>query len=123
MSRREKPVPNSEHASRFLLDQVADKWSVLVLDVLCDGPLRFNEIKRRLGGVTPKAVTECLRRLERNGIVARRVIDASPVAVEYGITILGRTLEGPFATLHAWAVDHRSDVERAREEFDRRTRG
>lgn len=122
MSELEQKVLKAEdYPSRILLDQIADKWSVLVLAALCDAPLRFNALKRRLGGVTPKALTECLRRLERNGIISRRVIDASPVAVEYRITPLGRTLEGLFTTLHVWTVDHLPDVERAQQEFDRRT--
>ena len=105
---------------RTLLDQIADKWSVLILAALCDGPLRFNALRRSLDGITQKALTQSLRRLERNGIVARRVITASPVAVEYRITPLGRTLEQLFQALHAWTVDYLPEVERARQEYDRR---
>ena len=124
MAELEQKVFRAEdYPSRLLLDQIADKWSVLVLAALCDDPLRFNALKRRLNGVTPKALTECLRRLERNGVVSRRVVDASPVAVEYGVTPLGRTLKGSFATLHDWAVDHLPDVERAQHKFDRRAGG
>lgn len=119
----QKIVRAEDYPSRLLLDQIADKWSVLVLAALCDAPLRFNALKRRLDGVTPKALAECLRRLERNGVVSRRVSGASPVAVEYGVTPLGRTLKGPFATLHAWAVDYLPDVEQAQQEFDRRAGG
>ncbi len=107
--------------SRLLLDQIADKWSVLILTALCNGPLRFNAVKRRLEGITQKVLTQSLRRLERNGIVARRVIPGSPVAVEYRITPLGRTLDQPFRTLHAWTLNHLPDVELARQEFDRRS--
>ena len=106
--------------SRLLLDQIADKWSVLILTALCSGPLRFNAIKRRLEGITQKVLTQSLRRLERNGIVARRVIPGSPVAVEYRITPLGRTLDQPFQALHAWTLHHLPDVELARQEFDMR---
>ena len=105
---------------RTLLDQIADKWSVLILAALCDGPLRFNALRRSLDGITQKALTQSLRRLERNGIVKRRVITASPIAVEYGITPLGRTLEQLFQALHAWTVDYLPEVERARQEYDRR---
>ena len=104
---------------RTLLDQIADK-SVLILAALCDGPLRFNALRRSLDVITQKALTQSLRRLERNGIVARRVITASPVAVEYRITPLGRTLEQLFQALHAWTVDYLPEVERARQEYDRR---
>lgn len=106
--------------SRLLFDQIADKWSMMVLTVLDAGPLRFNEIKRRLEGVTQKALTQCLRRLERNGLVARHVRSTSPVSVEYEITRLGRTLQKPFKALYAWTVDHLDDVEDARKAYDRR---
>lgn len=108
----------SEQSQRLLLDQIADKWSILILAALCKGPLRFNALKRRLQGVTQKSLTQSLRRLERNGIVARRVIPVAPVAVEYRITELGRTLQHPFEVLHTWAVDHVAQVEEARKRFD-----
>lgn len=103
---------------RFLLDQIADKWSVLILAALCEKPLRFNAIKRELEGITQKALTQSLRRLQRNGIVARRVITRSPVAVEYQVTPLGQTLKQPFQAVFAWTVDHLEEVERARQAFD-----
>lgn len=106
--------------SRPLLDQIADKWSVLVLAALCRQPLRFNMLKRTLEGITQKALTQTLRRLERNGIIERRVVTASPIAVEYRITALGRTLKAPFEALHAWTREHLPDVERARAAFDAR---
>ena len=106
--------------SRILFDQIADKWSMMILTVLDGGPQRFNQIRRRLEGVTQKALTQCLRRLERNGLVERRVIAASPVAVEYQITPLGRTLQVPFKALYAWTRENMGAVEQARSAFDRR---
>ncbi len=106
--------------SRLLLNEIADKWSVLILAALKKGPLRFNAIRRQLEGITQKALTQCLRRLERNGIVERRVISSSPVAVEYSITALGKTLDGPFEALYAWTHAYLPDVERARAKFDSR---
>jgi len=103
--------------SRALFDQIADKWSMMVLAVLDDGPHRFNAIKRRLEGVTQKALTQCLRRLERNGLVSRQVI-ASPLAVRYEITSLGHTLQEPLRQLHAWTLDKLPMVESARMAFD-----
>lgn len=120
MSKHEEKVAAARQSSRLLLDQIADKWSVLVLAALCDGPMRFNSLKRTLDGVTQKALTECLRRLERNGIVSRHVLTASPVAVEYAITPLGRTLEAPFASLRAWTLSYVPEVEKAQARFDRR---
>jgi DNA-binding HxlR family transcriptional regulator len=108
----------SDCPSRILFDQIADKWSMMVLAVLDDGPMRFNAVKRSLEGVTQKALTQCLRRLERNGLVARRVIPVSPVAVEYEITSLGRTLQTPFKALYAWTVHHMAEVDAARQTFD-----
>ncbi|WP_375382830.1 winged helix-turn-helix transcriptional regulator [uncultured Sphingomonas sp.] len=106
--------------SRLLFDQIADKWSMMVLTVLDGGPLRFNAIKRLLEGVSQKALTQCLRRLERNGLVSRRVIPVSPVAVEYEITELGRSLQDPFKALYAWTVRYFAAVESARASFDQR---
>jgi DNA-binding HxlR family transcriptional regulator len=106
--------------SRLLFDQVADKWSMMVLTVLDRGPLRFNAIKRLLEGVSQKALTQCLRRLERNGLVSRRVLPLSPVAVEYEITELGRSLQEPFKALYAWTLRHFAAVEAARASFDQR---
>ncbi|MES2742098.1 MAG: helix-turn-helix domain-containing protein [Pseudomonadota bacterium] len=106
--------------SRLLLDQIADKWTILILTILCAEPLRFNEIKRRLDGVTQKALTQTLRRLERNGVVARRVLTASPIAVEYSITALGCTLKPIFAQMADWTARHLPDVERARQDYDAR---
>ncbi|MBB3228540.1 DNA-binding HxlR family transcriptional regulator [Luteibacter sp. Sphag1AF] len=109
--------------SRLLLDQIADKWSVLVLAVLKEGPLRFNMIKRRLEGITQKALTQTLRRLERNGIVSRHVIPVSPIAVEYQVTALGKSLDQPFRALYEWTFLHLPEVERARQAFDERHSG
>ena len=123
MSDHGDQVFRADCASRPIIDQIAGKWSMLILAVLCSQPLRFNEIKRRLEGITQKALTQTLRRLERNGLVARRVIPASPVAVEYSVTPLGRTLQQPFAALYAWTVDHLPDIEQAQRDFDRHASG
>lgn len=104
--------------SRRLFDEIADKWSMMVLAVLDAGPQRFNAIKRRLEGVSQKALTQALRRLERNGLISRRVLPMSPIAVEYEITPLGRTLQQPFMALHMWTIDNLSAVEKARLLFD-----
>ncbi|GAB7553560.1 helix-turn-helix domain-containing protein [Novosphingobium sp. 11B] len=118
-------MPECEHfsvdcPSRLLFDQIADKWSMMVLTVLDAGPMRFNGIKRHLEGVTQKALTQCLRRLERNGLLERRVIAASPIGVEYEITPLGRSLQTPFKALYGWTIANMEDVEKARVEYDRR---
>lgn len=98
------------NSTRPVLGQIADKWSVLILSVICTQPSRFNAIKRRLDGITHKALTDALRRLERNGLVARRVLPTSPIGVEYSITPLGSTLREPFDALCAWVVAHSDEV-------------
>lgn len=103
---------------RELLGQVLDTWSVQVLEHLCDGPLRFNGLRRAIPAVTQKSLTATLRRLERNGIVERVVMSSRPVAVEYRITPLGKTLREPVDALLAWTTTHLPDVAAARERFD-----
>ena len=125
MAEADLATPICEHfrgdcASRVLFDQIADKWSMMVLTVLMPGPMRFNAIRRHLEGVTQKALTQCLRRLERNGLILRRVIPISPVAVEYEITALGQSLHAPFKALYGWTLAHLAEVEAARAAFDTR---
>ena len=103
---------------RELLDQVLDKWSLLVLDKLCESPRRFNELRRVIPTVSQKSLTATLRRLERNGMVERAVISTRPVAVEYRISALGTTLQELIDALFGWATAHMPEVGRAREEFD-----
>lgn len=103
---------------RELLDHVLDKWSLHVLNELCERPCRFNELRRAIPDVTQKSLTGTLRRLERNGIVERVVISSRPVAVEYRITPLGKTLRHPVDVLLEWASSHIDDIERARRDFD-----
>ena len=76
------PSFSEARATRLILDQIADKWSIMILVFLCEKQAqRFSAIKRRLGGITQKSLTQALRRLERNGLLTRRVIAASPIAV------------------------------------------
>ncbi len=91
---------------RPVLDRIADKWTIMILTVLCPKPARFNEIKRRLNGVTHKALADALKRLERNGLVTRTVLPTAPIGVEYAITPLGHSLRQPFEALCAWALTH-----------------
>lgn len=117
-----KPSPSESHQlaarHRELLDQILDKWSLQVLERLCERPSRFNELRRELPSVTGKSLTATLRRLERNGIVERVVLDARPVAVEYRITALGKTLRTPVDALFAWSLTHLPAVDLARTSFD-----
>ncbi|MFJ1641628.1 MULTISPECIES: winged helix-turn-helix transcriptional regulator [unclassified Streptomyces] len=105
---------------RELLDQILDKWSLSVLNELCERPCRFNELRRAIPQVTQKSLTSTLRRLERNGVVEREVVSTRPVAVRYRITPLGKTLRPPIDVLLAWASQNLPAITRAREGFDTR---
>nr|WP_245416655.1 helix-turn-helix domain-containing protein [Pseudochrobactrum asaccharolyticum] len=95
---------------RVVLDQVANKWSIMILTLLCDGPVRFNELRRQLGNITHKSLTEALRRLERYRLISRKVLTTSPVAVQYEITKLGITLGPPLSALVQWAQDNAAEM-------------
>lgn len=105
-------------AHRDLLDQVLEKWSLSVMSELCEGPRRFNELRRAIPIVTQKSLTATLRRLERNGLIERRILETRPVAVEYRITTLGKTARDPIDVMLAWADDHLDEIDRARAMFD-----
>lgn len=119
----ETTLPEVLHISvphRELLDQVLDTWSLDVLNQLCERPSRFNELRRAIPAVSQKSLSATLRRLERNGIVEREVLSSRPVAVEYRITPLGKTLREPIDVLLSWAAAHLPAIEKARETFDLR---
>jgi DNA-binding HxlR family transcriptional regulator len=103
-----------------ILARVGDKWSVFVIWLLGDGPRRFNEIKRMVGGISQRMLTLTLRGLERDGLVTRTVFPTIPPRVDYQLTDLGRALRKPVEALGKWAYDHQSEIEAARQKFDRR---
>ena len=106
--------------SRQVLDRIGDRWSVLVVRVLADGTLRHGEIAARIGGITPKMLTQPLRGLERDGLATRTVHAEVPPRVEYALTDLGRSLLGVAQALEEWAETHISDVDAARVAYDAR---
>jgi DNA-binding HxlR family transcriptional regulator len=103
---------------RELLDQVLDKWSLQVLDVLCGKDLRFNELRRAIPAIGQKSLTASLRRLERNGMIERVVLQSRPVAVEYRIAPVGNTLNELVDALLRWTTENMPEVQLARERFD-----
>ncbi|GAB3256055.1 winged helix-turn-helix transcriptional regulator [Kineosporia babensis] len=103
---------------RELLDQVLDKWSLRVLDELCGQPMRFNELRRAIPAVGQKSLTTTLRRLERNGMIERVVLETRPVAVEYRVAPIGDTLNILVDGLLRWTTEVLPHVEQARERFD-----
>lgn len=114
------PVYRADCPSRAILDQIADKWSMLVLAVLNE-PRRFNAIKRQLDGITQRVLTQTLRKLERNGMVKRTVIVGRVLGVEYALTPLGRSLQQPFAQLYEWTVEHMHHIVAQQQRYDAQT--
>lgn len=95
---------------RALLDLLANKWSALAIGALEEGPQRFGMLQRRLQGVSPKVLTQTLRRLESYGLVDRTVYPAVPLHVEYSLTALGKSAAVPLNLLRAWVEDNIDDA-------------
>lgn len=105
---------------RPVLDKIADKWTIMILIAVCPRPSRFNEIRRRLDGITHKSLADALKKLERNGLVTRTVLPTAPIGVEYAITPLGRALGQLFEALCGWALEHGGAMDAAGEQYERR---
>ncbi len=106
--------------TRTVLDTIADKWATLVIDLLGQGPRRFGALRRAIGGISQKMLTQTLRSLERDGLVSRRVYPTTPPSVEYALTPLGETLTAPIGALRAWSEANIAQVLAARAAFDAR---
>lgn len=113
-----EPALTIDSPHRELLSQVLDKWSLSVLNELCERPCRFNELRRAIPEVTQKSLTTTLRRLERNGVIERKILATRPVAVEYRMTALGKSMREPVDVLLRWAARNLEEIERARTAFD-----
>ncbi|MGB3867778.1 MAG: helix-turn-helix domain-containing protein [Xanthobacteraceae bacterium] len=101
-----------------VLARVGDKWTILVVMQLGEGPVRFNELRRRIGGISQRMLTFTLRGLERDGFVRRTVYPTVPPRVDYELTELGRSLRGPVRGLGEWAQRHLDAIEAAQRRFD-----
>jgi DNA-binding HxlR family transcriptional regulator len=110
---------NAACPAREILASVANKWTVLVLSVLTEDTTRFNELRRRVQGVTQKVLTQTLRDLERLGLVSRKIYAEVPPRVEYSLTPLGRSLVKVLDDIKAWTESHAPDVMQAQQRFDR----
>jgi DNA-binding HxlR family transcriptional regulator len=110
-------VPRRELLSDL---QLTDKWTTLILHGLLDQPMRFNAIRRRVDGISQKMLAQTLRGMERNGLVRRDVRSTMPVTVEYSLTPLGQTLDGPVRAIFAWIVAHEDALARAQADYDAR---
>jgi DNA-binding HxlR family transcriptional regulator len=104
--------------SRRVLALIADKWTMLILPALHNGPRRNNELMRAVGGISQKMLTQTLRELERNGLIERRDYGEIPPRVDYRLTALGRSLAEPIWALDRWAQERFGEVEAARAAFD-----
>jgi DNA-binding HxlR family transcriptional regulator len=110
--------PEDCRAVSEVLARVGDKWTVLVVSVLGDGPKRFNEIRRSLGSISQRMLTLTLRGLERDGLVTRTVFPTIPPRVDYELTRLGRSLLDPVSGLGLWARQNRPAIQDARRRYD-----
>src|ERR1700743_272769 len=101
-----------------VLQRIGDKWSVLIVGRLGPRAMRFNELKREIGGISQRMLTLTLRGLERDGLVTRTVFPTIPPRVDYALTALGRSLLVPVSALGEWAIRDQPKIARAREKFD-----
>jgi DNA-binding HxlR family transcriptional regulator len=108
-------------AVREVLNRVGDKWSVLIVQMLADGPKRFSELRRTIEGISQRMLTLTLKGLERDGLVTRTVYPTIPPRVDYELTDLGRTLRKPIQALAKWAQENREQIQAARNRYDTRS--
>ncbi len=104
--------------TRLVLDRLADKWALLILDSLRGGEMRFNHLRRVIEGISQKVLSQTLKRLERDGLIARAVFATVPVTVEYSLTPLGRTLTDAVSALAHWAESNMDAVLSAQRAYD-----
>jgi DNA-binding HxlR family transcriptional regulator len=104
-----------------VLQRLGDKWSMLVVAVLADGPRRFSELRREIDPISQRMLTLTLRGLERDGLVTRTVTPSVPPRVDYALTDLGRSLQEPVIALTQWAISHLEQIAAAQKRFDDRT--
>jgi DNA-binding HxlR family transcriptional regulator len=116
-------VPEDCRAVSEVLARVGDKWTVLVVSTLGDGPKRFNELRKALGSISQRMLTLTLRGLERDGLVTRTVYPTNPPRVDYALTRLGRSLLEPVSELGLWARKNRPAIQDARQKFDASANG
>ncbi|SFC14043.1 winged helix-turn-helix transcriptional regulator [Devosia psychrophila] len=110
--------PSSDCPVRGVLDKISDKWSMLLVMTLASGPKRFNQLRREVSDISQKMLTQTLRDLQRDGMVARRVYDTKPPSVEYRLTPLGESIIVPFGHLIEWAGHNHPQIGAARAVFD-----
>ena len=113
--------PRVETLVEDLIGRVADRWTMIILEVLLEhGTLRFTQLGRMVTGVSQKMLTQTVRQMERDGLLTRKVYPVVPPRVEYALTDLGLTLSAAFCGVWVWAAENLSKVEAARSRFDKR---
>ncbi|MDL2397818.1 winged helix-turn-helix transcriptional regulator [Rhizobium mayense] len=114
------PIPHIDDCRmvRDILDRVGDKWSLYIIATLKDGPVRFNELRRRIDGISQRMLTLTLRGLERDGLVTRTLFPTIPPRVDYDLTETGRTLLAPVMALVTWADANQHVIQEARVRYD-----
>jgi DNA-binding HxlR family transcriptional regulator len=117
------PLHDDCHKVSRILARIGEKWSMLVVMLLRDGPRRFNDIKRNTGGISQQMLTRTLRGLERDGMVTRTIFPTSPPQVEYDLTELGRSMSQPVLAFGQWVQEHLAEIDVARDRFDQRAAG
>ncbi|MFU0506327.1 winged helix-turn-helix transcriptional regulator [Pseudaminobacter sp. NGMCC 1.201702] len=111
------PEASDCKALASILSRIGDKWTVMVVGALSDGPRRYNELRRIIDGISQRMLTLTLKGLERDGLVSRTVYPTVPTRVDYELTELGRTLIAPLKPLFDWARQNREAIEAARARF------
>lgn len=105
--------------TRDVLSRLADKWALLVLGCLEKEPQRFNSLRRHIRGITQKMLTQTLRKLERDGLISRKIFPTVPVTVEYSLSPLGKTLTHTMSFLTLWVEDNMDAMLAAQAAFDK----
>lgn len=108
----------SDCPTRQILDRIGDKWTALVIGLLEEDTMRFSQIKKRIGGISQKMLTQTLRNLERDGLVTRTVYAEIPPRVEYTLTPLGETLVEPLTVIRKWAENNINQVVESQHVYD-----
>lgn len=108
----EQPCP-----IRDVLDRIGDQWSLLVLEVLSDRKIRFNELARVIGDISKQMLSRTLKHLEQDGFIRRTLYPEVPLRVEYELTDLGRSFLLPLKSLIVWANEHHGDICKARRDY------
>ncbi|BDU02359.1 MULTISPECIES: winged helix-turn-helix transcriptional regulator [Nocardia] len=107
-------VYSAKCPTREVLDHIAGKWTVLIIDALADGTLRYTDLRHRIEGISQKMLTQTLRQLENDGFVTRTVHPTVPPRVDYTLTELGHSLRTPIAALREWIETNINQIEAAR---------